>query len=118
MKLSEHRQKFTADLAKLIQFANGIPGWSVAIDEVKRSKEEAERRAALAKQGKGVASSNSLHIEGLAVDLLLYVHGEYRTQTSDYRVLGEFWLTLDPLNKWGGVINDGNHFSRSYDKRI
>lgn len=55
----------------------------------------------------------SLHQQRLAVDLNLFIRGEYQTESKAYGRLGDYWKTLHPLNRWGGDFSrpDGNHFS-------
>lgn len=117
MSLSQERVKFTLDLAKLILYINTCEGYTCALNEVKRTIEEAKLNA---QQGDGI--SNSLHIEGLAADILLYKLGVYLKNTEDYLFIGTYWKSLDPLNCWGGDFKnvkrkDGNHFSRTYQGR-
>ena len=61
------------------------------------------------KMGYGHAKSN--HKNRLAVDLNLFKGGEFLQATTDHTPLGEFWENLDPLCRWGGRFNDGNHYS-------
>ena len=56
------------------------------------------------------ASAYSKHKLKLAIDLFLTKDGVYLTATEDYKVLGLWWESLDPLCEWGGHFNDGNHF--------
>jgi hypothetical protein len=49
----------------------------------------------------------------MAIDIMLFKNGFWLTQTKDYKWLGDYWLTLHPMNRWGGVEGDGNHFSMS-----
>ena len=109
MKLSEKRVLFTGLVAQLIQWGHEN-GYMVAIDQAKRTEAEAKANA---KSGKGI--TNSLHLIPLAVDLVLYIDGEYKTKTEDYRALGEYWESLSPLARWGGRFNDGNHFSLEHN---
>jgi hypothetical protein len=84
---------------------------SCAIDQVKRTQAEAQANAA---SGKGI--KNSLHLDGLAVDILIYKDGVYLTNTDDYQFAGHYWKVLDNDNAWGGDLSkpDGNHFSHAY----
>ena len=120
MKLSVKRQIFTSMMAELIWRANQIHGYAVASNEVKRTQTQAQENAA---SGAGIA--RSVHLSGLAVDLLLYIDGIYQRKTEVYRKMGELWKAIgEQHNKahpdqtvtacWGGdfeVKKDGNHFS-------
>ena len=57
---------------------------------------------------------NSLHWEGLAVDIDLFKGKTYLISTEDHRPFGEFWESLDPDCAWGGRFLDGNHYSIKY----
>lgn len=108
MSLREKRVLFSTLMAKLVGKAE-VLGLELAFDEVKRS---ADTAALYEAQGKGVAKS--AHLNGLAVDVLLYTKaGEYLTKSEDYKPLGDFWKSLHPLCRWGGDFTkrDGNHFS-------
>jgi len=109
MTLGEKRCVFTANIAKLLTWATDN-GYTVALDEVRRSQEQANANAV---SGAGIA--NSLHVRGLAADLLLYIDGVYQATGDKYRPLGEYWKTLDPLNAYGGDFSkpDPDHFSMS-----
>jgi hypothetical protein len=61
---------------------------------------------------------NSLHYDGLAIDIDLFKNGEYLDSTDDHRYFGIFWESLHPDCFWGGnglkkdgLSNDGNHYS-------
>jgi len=60
---------------------------------------------------------NSLHWEGLALDIDLFKDGVYLTQTSDHEPFGIFWESLHPDARWGGRFQDGNHYSIEFDGR-
>jgi hypothetical protein len=60
---------------------------------------------------------NSLHYEGLAVDIDLTKDGVYLSKTEDHQVFGEFWETLSHDCRWGGRFSDGNHYSITYQGR-
>ncbi len=65
--------------------------------------------------------ANSLHYCGLAIDLNLFSCGEWIRNGGDpaWRDLGGFWLSLDPLCRWGGNFEavDSNHFSVEWQGR-
>lgn len=112
MKLSEMRTVFTNNIARLLTWADVI-GLKLALDQVKRTQAEADANAAT-----GTGISNSLHLIGLAADILQYDQdGHYLGDTASYKALGDHWKSLDPLNRWGGDFakQDGNHFSMTYN---
>lgn len=111
MTLSEKQKKFTLLIARLILWSYS-KGYELTFGEAYRTPEQA---ALNAKSGKGI--SNSLHIQRLAVDMNLFVKGEYKSNSSDYKPLGDYWKTLDPECCWGGDFSkpDGNHFSITFN---
>jgi hypothetical protein len=116
MSLHDERCKFSLDHAKLVMYINVADGcrYSCATNEVKR-----EQAKALENAQAGIGSANSLHLDGLAVDMLIYDMGVYLKLSEQYRFAGNYWKSLDPLNRWGGDFDDpdGNHFSRAYQGR-
>jgi len=64
---------------------------------------------------KPIGIRNSLHCDGLAVDLVLFKGGQPCWDTEQYRELGEWWDNLDVLCSWGGRFGDGGHFSIRHD---
>ncbi len=110
MTLSEKQQRFTSMIALLIQYANANGMW-LTFGEAYRTPEQA---ALNAKKGSGI--SNTLHTLRLAVDFNLFVKGEFKTRTEDYRQLGEYWESIG--GTWGGRFKsrpDGNHFSLEHN---
>ena len=107
MTLSEQRRLFAKNLAELIDFIYAR-GDECEIEEVKRSAAQAQQNA-----DKGAGIANSLHLIGLAVDLSMFVHGEFRDDLEAYLAAGEYWKSLHPLNRWGGDFKkiDVDHFS-------
>ncbi len=85
-------------------------GLELTFGEAYRTPEQA---ALNAKNGTGIA--NSLHTKRLAVDLNLFIEGEYMTSSEAYRPLGEKWEDLG--GAWGGRFHkpDGNHFSLEWE---
>jgi hypothetical protein len=74
---------------------------------------------------KAIGIANSLHRDGLAIDLVLTRDNAPLWTVDDYRALGKFWESLDPLCYWGGdtdkdgdrLIHDGVHFSITHRGR-
>lgn len=106
--LSQKRCRFTRDVAKLLAYVETLPGYAVALDQVKRTQAEADANSA-----SGAGISNSLHLIGLAVDLLLYVDGVYQENSAAHATLGAYWKSLHPDNCHGGDFAkpDGGHYS-------
>lgn len=119
MTLREQRCLFTRLTARLIDRATAL-GYEVSYEETVRSRLQAQANAA---QGTGI--STSLHLVGLAVDLNLYIGGEYQTKSEAHQPLGDYWKTLHPLCRWGGDFRDsegrpkpdGNHYSMEWQGR-
>jgi len=59
-------------------------------------------------QGKGHIK-NSTHYHKCGGDALLFIDGEYITDTPSYKKYGEWWEYYG--GSWGGHFGDGNHFS-------
>lgn len=106
MTLGEKQRLFSRLLADLIQFAYKR-GFELTMGECFRTPEQAALNAQ-----KGIGVKDSLHTKRLAVDLNLFINGEYQPHSEDHRPLGEYWESLHPLCRWGGRFSkpDGNHY--------
>lgn len=107
MTQSEKQRLFTKNVGLFISWCYGN-GYELTFGDAFRDPRLAQLNA---QQGIGIV--HSLHSARLAVDFNLFKGGVYTTLTDDYRPLGEYWKSLDPLNCWGGDFSkpDGNHFS-------
>ena len=113
MTLNEKQLIFPVLLGKLLTFAadNFI---SLKMGETWRTPEQAKLNAK-----KGVGIVNSLHIDRIAVDLLVFklLAGKWVWlkvgNEPEYRRLGLFWKSLHPDCAWGGDWKkpDPGHFS-------
>lgn len=114
MTLSAKQRLFCANIARLIaEVPHLVPGGTCRFGEALRTPEQA---ALYTKSGTGIAAS--LHIERLAVDLLLDIDGVWQEKSEAYKPLGDYWKALHPDNRWGGDFQhrpDGNHFSMTPD---
>jgi hypothetical protein len=63
----------------------------------------------------GYGRSKSCHKLRLAIDLNLFKDGKFLSTTEDHRPLGEWWAEQDPRCRWGGLFNDGNHYSFEHE---
>ena len=103
--MNEHQWRFLRDVAMLIQYAERM-GFALTLGRGYAS--EAANRA-------DGGTENSNHRRRLAIDLNLFIDGEYMTNSDAHAPLGEYWKSLDPLNRWGGDftrVKDGNHYER------
>lgn len=106
MALTTLQFAFARNVSRLIEYIFSC-GYTCTLGEALRTQEMADLYAA---QGKGV--KNSLHLKKLAIDLNLFIDGKYLADTESHRRFGEWWESLDPLNRWGGRYKDGNHYER------
>jgi hypothetical protein len=111
VSLGEQQRLFVKLIGQLIDFTYS-QGYELTFGDAYRDPRLAQLNA---QQGKGI--SNSLHSQRLAVDFNLFKDGQYLPKSEDYRPLGDFWKSLNPLCCWGGdfgTLPDGNHFSMTF----
>lgn len=53
---------------------------------------------------------NSNHYLKCAIDINLFKDGKYLKHTMAHMPFGKYWESLNPLCRWGGQYNDGNHY--------
>lgn len=111
--LTKKQISFAWAVSYLIQRAFDM-GYQPVLGETYRHPKTAEY---MASRGKGI--KNSLHTKCLAIDLSLFLDGEYLTRTESYTALGEWWEKFGNDNDlnlcWGGRFDDGNHFSLEHE---
>lgn len=119
MKLSVKQQHFTRLVGELIRFAYS-KGYALTLGDAYR---DPRVHGAMGVKS-SYSSSNSNHKVRLAIDLNLFVDGEYITNGSHsaYKELGLFWESLADqqlgiITAWGGRFNDANHFSLEHNGR-
>ncbi len=116
MTLRNKQSTFLRNFATLILWAFNN-GYEVTAGELHRTEEQHRYNQ---QHGKTKAT-HSLHQDRLAGDLMLFKNGVYLTDSPSYKPLGDYWVSLDPQNRWGGDFNkdgnkttsdgwDGNHF--------
>ena len=112
MKLGQKQELFASLLALLIVKAEEL-GFKVRVGDLFRDPRVHGEYG----EKKGYGAVYSMHKLKLAVDLNLMKDGQWLSHTESHRELGEWWETLDPLCRWGGRFNDGNHYSLTHDGR-
>ena len=104
---------FMGNVAKLIIFAQSN-GYTLSAGEMYRTPEQ---QAIYLKTGRS-KTSQSLHLQRLAIDLNIFKDGVLCTRDQSIP-LGNYWESLNPNNSWGGrgkSIVDAPHFSMGVDK--
>ena len=114
MTLGQKQRVFVKLVSRLIDYAY-TQGYELSFGEAYRTPEQA---ALNSKSGKGI--SNSLHTKRLAIDLNLFIDGEYQTYSLAHEPLGVFWESLSTPEYtccWGGRFKrpDGNHYSIEHE---
>jgi hypothetical protein len=111
MTLRQQQSLFMRCLGQLITWAYAN-GYELTGRQLERSD-----LAAAANAASGAGIGDSLHRLCLAIDMELFKDGVFLQTTDDYRPLGEYWKTLDPLCCWGGdfASPDADHFSSTRD---
>jgi hypothetical protein len=93
MNIGQHQEAFTHDLVKL--FLKGFElGYECRIGEVQRMP---EMQAVYVQTGRS-KTFKSMHLKRLAADLYWMKNGKVIYPQE----LGEYWESLNPLNRWGG----------------
>lgn len=102
----EHQWEFTKDLSRLIRFVESL-GWMLTMGEGWRTPEQ---QKIYLETGKS-KTMKSQHLERLAQDYNLFIPSESKDSITDWnkwKVLGDYWESLNPLNRWGGDFNKDN----------
>lgn len=108
MTLSERQRAFTRMAADLIQFAYES-GYELTFGDAFR---DPRLHGEFGKKD-GYGAAKSVHKVRLAIDLNLWVNGEYVTTSDHYGwdALHKYWESLGGSKR---VPNDANHFSMEY----
>lgn len=123
MNLSESQQKFTLNIAKLIQKAEEL-NIKLTFGEAFRTQDQEYLyfhgltigpKGTLIPTQRKSWTMNSNHLKRLAVDFNFFVNGElvYDEKNPELIALGEYWEGLAPENRWGGFWQqtpDAPHF--------
>ena len=110
MTLGDKQRLFTRLVADLLEFAHSR-GYEITFGDAFRDP----RLHGAIGEKKGYGHRNSNHKRKLAIDLNLFLDGEYLTSDKDHEPLGLYWESLNPLCVWGGKFSDGNHYSLKHN---
>jgi len=116
MTLGQKQRYFMRQLPRLLDKAHEL-GFEVTLGDGYRDPRShgAMGEVAFDADGKKVYGNTfSCHKIRLAIDLNLFVDGEFQTTTEAHRPLGEWWEAQHPDNCWGGRFEDGNHYSMTH----
>ncbi len=110
MSLSKKQQQFALCISALIKHIN-LQGWACTFGDAYRDP-RLHGEHGMVKNG-AYGNPSSCHKLRLAVDLNLFVDGDYITDGNHpaYQAIGQYWESLDEDARWGGRFNDANHFS-------
>ncbi len=111
MTLREQQSLFAKLLPRLIDYAYKL-GYEITLGEAYRTPEQAALNAA-----RGIGIKNSLHTDRLAIDLNLFVNGEFRADAESHRPLADYWKSLHPDCRAGIDFGDANHYSLTWQGR-
>lgn len=116
MSLREKQSLLVKCLGKFIDYATS-QGYELTLGESYITTPRKTRNGLVMEDG--VHMPGSLHYVRLALDINLFVNGEYITDGSHpaWLELGAFWESLDPLCRWGGRFRDANHLSLAHGGR-
>jgi hypothetical protein len=104
--LREKQSKFARLVAELINRATEL-GYEVTLGDAYRDPRVHGAFGTKAAYGR----ARSVHKLRLAIDLNLFKDGKFLSTTEDHTPLGVWWESRDPMCRWGGRFNDGNHYS-------
>lgn len=110
MSLIKHQQEFLLDVCKLVQYATE-QGFVVTGGELWRSPEQ---QKIYVQTGRS-KTMQSKHLNRVAIDLNIFKNGKL-CSASEITPLGDFWESLNKLNRWGGrfrTLVDSPHFERN-----
>ena len=112
MKLLEAQFLFSELVPKLLTKAFEL-GFEVTIGDAYRDPRVFGRYG---EHSVAYGADRSNHKLRLAIDLNLFLDGEWLPDTSAHRELGVYWESLHEQCRWGGRFNDGNHYEVVWKK--
>jgi hypothetical protein len=112
MALGKAQREFSYHVSQLIQHIYAM-GFQVTLGDAFR---DSKSHGAMGEKGP-YGRSRSAHKQRLAIDLNLFLDGNYVPHTASHKQFGIWWKALHENNRWGGDFRreDGNHYSREYN---
>lgn len=110
MTPGEHQEAFSKNVSLLFHFLH-VNGFDIRIGEAQRTKAQQE---IYVQEGKSM-TKNSMHLKKCAIDLHIFKNGKWIQDKKKLQEIGDFWESLDTLNRWGGNwkrFRDVPHFER------
>lgn len=119
MTLSQQQRIFTRHIGCLIEHAYSL-GIELTFGEAHRTQSQgllnyfgyevirSGNGIGLRKSRKLSNTLSSLHLDRLAVDFNFFVDGSLTYDFKTIKPLGDYWESLDPLNRWGGDFNNND----------
>lgn len=95
--MSKQQEQFASMVGQLLTFVDTLPGYAVTLGDAYRSPEVT------------YGHPRSYHRKRLAIDLNLFIDGEWQKTTKAHEPLGLYWESIG--GTWGGRFDDGNHYS-------
>lgn len=104
---------FTKNIARLIKYIESV-GYVATFGEAYRTIDQqmlyfygwhvdiADDRIGFLKGKKLSWTMNSNHRKRLAIDLNFFIDGKLTYDKDDLQIIGDFWESLHPKNRWGG----------------
>ena len=99
-ELVDKQHQFMVMMAKLVIYADSL-GYQVTGGDLYR-----DLRC-------HYGHTKSLHRMRLAVDLNLFINGDYQVDTLGHEPLGQYWESCG--GSWGGRFGDANHYSLAHN---
>jgi len=113
MTLGETQREFSYHVSQLIQHIYAM-GYQITFGDAYR---DPRSHGAMDDAGP-YGRRRSAHKQRLAIDLNLFLDGQYIPHTAPHQQFGIWWKALHTNNRWGGDFRreDGNHYSREYNE--
>jgi hypothetical protein len=109
MKTSDYQWLFLQNVAKLIEFAKNR--------DIKLTGGELHRPQLMQEHyylnGKSKTLTSN-HGKRLAIDLNVFINGKLTYDFNAVKVLGNYWESLHPKNRWGGDWNGNDIEDESF----